>query len=71
VEVDFSQSAFLSFLELKPGRKGDEALIGHVPIRTQLTWCQKEGKDIYCYFDNDQRGYAVRNALELQEMVRR
>ncbi|MHB8895095.1 MAG: MBL fold metallo-hydrolase [Candidatus Geothermincolia bacterium] len=24
-------------------RKRDEALIGHVPVRTQLTWCQKEG----------------------------
>jgi phosphoribosyl 1,2-cyclic phosphodiesterase len=24
-------------------RKVDDALIGHTPIRTQLTWCQKEG----------------------------
>ncbi|MGC9349741.1 MAG: MBL fold metallo-hydrolase [Anaerolineae bacterium] len=24
-------------------RKIDDNLIGHVPIRTQLTWCQKEG----------------------------
>ena len=24
-------------------RRRDEALIGHTPIRTQLTWCQKEG----------------------------
>lgn len=24
-------------------RKRDDALIGHAPIRTQLTWCQKEG----------------------------
>lgn len=24
-------------------RQVDEALIGHVPLRTQLTWCQKEG----------------------------
>jgi len=24
-------------------RKRDTALIGHAPIRTQLTWCQKEG----------------------------
>jgi hypothetical protein len=24
-------------------RKIDETLIGHTPIRTQLTWCQKEG----------------------------
>jgi uncharacterized protein YecE (DUF72 family) len=25
--------------------------------------------DIYCYFDNDQVGYAVENALELQDMI--
>lgn len=24
-------------------RQIDEALVGHTPIRTQLTWCQKEG----------------------------
>jgi len=24
-------------------RKRDDSLIGHVPIRTELTWCQKEG----------------------------
>jgi phosphoribosyl 1,2-cyclic phosphodiesterase len=24
-------------------RKIDDALVGHTPIRTQLTWCQKEG----------------------------
>jgi phosphoribosyl 1,2-cyclic phosphodiesterase len=24
-------------------RKPDETIIGHVPIRTQLTWCEKEG----------------------------
>jgi hypothetical protein len=24
-------------------RRRDEALIGHSPVRTQLTWCEKEG----------------------------
>jgi phosphoribosyl 1,2-cyclic phosphodiesterase len=24
-------------------RRPDDALIGHTPVRTQLTWCQKEG----------------------------
>jgi uncharacterized protein YecE (DUF72 family) len=28
----------------------------------------REGKDIYCYFNNDMAGYAVQNALELQAM---
>ena len=29
----------------------------------------KAGKDVYCYFDNDERGYAVQDALELQQML--
>ena len=32
------------------------------------TWT-RQGKDIYCYFDNDQAGFAVQNALELKAMV--
>jgi uncharacterized protein YecE (DUF72 family) len=28
-----------------------------------------QGRDVYCYFDNDQAGYAVTNALQLQKMV--
>ncbi len=32
------------------------------------TW-SRQGKDIFCYFDNDQAGYAVQNALELQDML--
>lgn len=30
----------------------------------------EEGRDVYCYFDNDQRGYAVQNASELNDMLR-
>ncbi|MFW6147468.1 MAG: DUF72 domain-containing protein [Thermodesulfobacteriota bacterium] len=33
------------------------------------TWAD-QGKVIYCYFDNDEAGYAAENALELEEMVR-
>ncbi|MCA9473944.1 MAG: DUF72 domain-containing protein, partial [Nitrospira sp.] len=32
------------------------------------TWAQS-GKDVYCYFDNDQDGYAPINALALQKNV--
>jgi uncharacterized protein YecE (DUF72 family) len=34
------------------------------------TW-QKQGLTVYCYFDNDQAGYAVRNAIELRDMLQR
>ncbi|MFZ6030152.1 MAG: DUF72 domain-containing protein [Chloroflexota bacterium] len=33
------------------------------------TW-MSAGKDVYCYFDNDQAGYAVENALALQAMAK-
>jgi len=31
-------------------------------------WTEK-GKDVFCYFDNDQAGYAAENAMQLHEMV--
>jgi len=35
----------------------------------QFSEWQDQGKEIYCYFDNDQNGYAAQNALKLQELV--
>jgi uncharacterized protein YecE (DUF72 family) len=32
------------------------------------TW-NRQGKSVYCYFDNDQNAYAAGNALELSRMV--
>jgi uncharacterized protein YecE (DUF72 family) len=32
-------------------------------------WARK-GKDVYCYFDNDQAGYAARNASSLTTMLK-
>lgn len=32
------------------------------------TWL-KEGKEVFCYFDNDEAGYAVKNALELKKRL--
>ncbi len=28
-----------------------------------------DGKDVFCYFDNDENGYAAQNAAELQELL--
>jgi uncharacterized protein YecE (DUF72 family) len=30
---------------------------------------QRQGKEIFCYFDNDQGGYAAQDALRLQKML--
>lgn len=35
---------------------------------TCLGWSE-EGRDAYVFFDNDQRGYAPRNALRLRELL--
>jgi uncharacterized protein YecE (DUF72 family) len=34
-----------------------------------LDW-QQQGHSVYCYFDNDQRGYAAVNARRLQQLLR-
>lgn len=35
-----------------------------------LKECEKAGKDVYCYFDNDESAYAAHNADELKKMIR-
>lgn len=34
-----------------------------------LSAWQRQGKDVYLYFDNDQGGFAPQNALDLKRMV--
>ncbi|WP_145674795.1 DUF72 domain-containing protein [Chitinophaga polysaccharea] len=29
----------------------------------------KEGRDVYCYFDNDQSGYAAANAAKMEQLM--
>jgi len=36
-----------------------------------LTGWAQEGRDIYCYFDNDEAGFAAQNAEALQAMLRK
>ena len=38
--------------------------------RRMCGWSEA-GKDVYCYFDNDEKAYAPRDALRLREMVER
>lgn len=48
------------------GSYDDEALSAWA--RRIRAWLA-EGKDVYCYFDNDQYGYAALNALSLKSLV--
>ncbi len=48
------------------GRYAKKALAGWAGAIHQWT---EEDREVYCYFDNDEEGYAPRNALELKEMV--
>ncbi len=49
------------------GEYGDSGL--EVWTRKILDWAGA-GKEIFCYFDNDQAGYAARDALRLTRMLR-
>jgi uncharacterized protein YecE (DUF72 family) len=48
------------------GDYDDHALSGWA--ETLSTW-KRNGQAIHCYFDNDQHGYAVQDALRLQDML--
>ena len=48
------------------GRYGAELLAGWAG--TFSAWL-KEGLDVYCYFDNDEVGYAAQDALRLKQMM--
>jgi uncharacterized protein YecE (DUF72 family) len=48
------------------GRYDTETLAGWMGAFS--TW-MRQGKEVYCYFDNDEAGYAVENALALQAMA--
>lgn len=48
---------------------------GSYDVRTLAGWAgafsawTRQGRAVYCYFDNDQRGYAALNALRLKQML--
>ena len=50
---------------------------GRYDGRTLAAWARRietwlaQGRDIYCYFDNDEAGYAPLDALRLREMLER
>jgi uncharacterized protein YecE (DUF72 family) len=48
------------------GSYGSSTLAGWA--ETLSSW-SREGMPVYCYFDNDQHGYAAQNALWLQSML--
>jgi uncharacterized protein YecE (DUF72 family) len=53
-----------------PGKKYQ----GSYSITTLKEWAQLckrwlKTKDVYCYFDNDEKGYAAFNAIQLKELV--
>ena len=53
----------------------DGAYQGRYDEKTLSDWAESfsdwagQNKEVYCYFDNDEKGYAVQNALALQEQV--
>jgi uncharacterized protein YecE (DUF72 family) len=53
----------------------DGAYRGQYDERTLAAWaqhlrrCSKDGLDAYCYFDNDEAGYAFKDALRLRRKL--
>ena len=49
---------------------------GKYDVQTLAGWMgafsawMRQGRDVYCYFDNDEAGYAVQNALALEAMAK-
>ncbi|MEJ2672427.1 MAG: DUF72 domain-containing protein [Deltaproteobacteria bacterium] len=48
---------------------------GRYDTQTLADWAgaisawSRQGREVFCYFDNDEAGFAAQNALELQEML--
>lgn len=49
--------------------QGEYGNSGLAPWAAAISAWARQGKDVYCYFDNDQAGYAARDAPRLQAMV--
>lgn len=53
----------------------DAAYQGSYPTDKLCGWAgalsswTRQGKDVFCFFDNDQQGYAAANALKLKDML--
>jgi uncharacterized protein YecE (DUF72 family) len=62
------------FIYIRLHGPGD-AYQGDYDIQTLAEWAEtfnvwrKKVREIYCYFDNDERAFAVKNAVELQKML--
>jgi uncharacterized protein YecE (DUF72 family) len=54
---------------------GEDAYTGSYTDTALRAWAarirdwRREGRDVYCFFDNDEAGYAPRDALRLQAML--
>jgi uncharacterized protein YecE (DUF72 family) len=50
------------------GSGGYSAEIIH-EFSQKISSYQKQGKDVFCYFNNDEAGYAIKNAFKLREFL--
>jgi uncharacterized protein YecE (DUF72 family) len=49
------------------GSYGEDTLMGWAE---KIDYWINDGKDVYCYFDNDEKAYAPDNALKLKELIK-
>lgn len=51
--------------------RGEYGKKGVVEWAREIRGWLKEGRSVYCYFDNDEAGYAVKDALKLIELLKK
>jgi len=51
--------------------QGQYGVKGLRPWANRCVAWANDGKDVFCYFDNDEAGYAVKDALDLRKLVDR
>jgi uncharacterized protein YecE (DUF72 family) len=73
---DSPRQVTANFVYVRLHGPGDNAYQGNYNTQTLSGWARalsgwaREGRDAYCYFDNDQNGYAARNAADLRDMLK-
>jgi uncharacterized protein YecE (DUF72 family) len=71
IQPDLVTTAPFTYFRVHRGieGKGFMGKKGLRPWAARVRALTRAGKDVYFYFNNDQRGYAVKDAMLLREMV--
>ncbi len=66
------ETADFIYLRLHGSDKSYQGCYGEDELQRwadKIKKCTQKQKDVYCYFNNDQEGFAVKNALRLKQIL--